>query len=398
MTIIFLAHNCNIPFIRTELQFLLQSDKVKRVKVFTDFPIEDLEVAFHDKCIVFVYGTGPKKVLEIPRRGIIAKEIARHGLWYLKRLKWKELFLYSRDHMKKARFILDNGIPRDAILYSFWAGSGAFIISCLKRFGIKNMALTRLHAFDIYEEGDNHGHIPWRSFVLKQLNYLITISEHGRRYLTGKYPFTQKKTHTISLGIPLDDESLNRAPETDLNIVSCSWVGTRKNLTGVFDALHNMQNTTWTHLGDGEDFEALKTHVGRPAALKIQLPGRFSKEGIQSFYRDENITCFISLSTNEGLPVSMMEAMAFGIPVVSTDVGGCAEIVTPETGVLLPKNYTHADVINAVNTCAEKFSAPEARKRIQDFIKANFDAETNYRKFLDFLSEENKKHLTNLPQ
>ena len=394
MTIIYLAHNCNMTFINTELRFLLGSDKVKEVRVFTDFPIEDLEVAFHDKCKVFVYAAKASKSLGIPKIGLIFNELSRHGLWYLKRRKWNELFLYSQDHMKKARVILDQGIPNDAILYSFWAGSGAFIIACLKFFGIKNMALTRLHAFDIYEDGDNHGHIPWRSFVLKQLNHLITISEHGRRYLTGKYPYTQNKTHTITLGIPLKKESLNQAPETDINVVSCSWVGTRKNLTGVFDALQNMQNTTWTHLGDGEDYEILNSHTKQPSVLNVNLPGRFSQEGIRTFYQDQKITCFISLSTNEGLPVSMMEAMAFGIPVVSSDVGGCAEIVTPETGVLLPKNYTHEDVVNAVKTCAEKFRSPESRKRIQDFIKANFDAETNYQKFLSFLKEENQKHMS----
>lgn len=372
---------------------MLGADKVREVWVFTDFPIEDLEVAFHDKCRVFVFVGSAKKALKLPILGIILKELMSHGFWYLKTRKWKELFLYSRNHIKKARFILDQGIPDDAVLYSFWAGSDAFINACLKCYGQKNMALTRLHAFDIYEEGDNHGHIPWRNFVLKQLDYLITISEHGKRYLAQKYPFTHSKTRTITLGIPLKEESINSAPEHEQQIVSCSWVGTRKNLTGVFDALKNLQNTTWTHLGDGEDFETLKHHITRPASLQVKLPGRFTQQEISAFYRENKITCFISLSTNEGLPVSMMEAMAFGIPVVSTDVGGCAEIVTPETGVLLPKNYTNEDVVNAVNFCAEKFSSPEARKRIQDFIKANFDAEKNYQKFIEFLEEENNKHL-----
>jgi glycosyltransferase involved in cell wall biosynthesis len=89
----------------------------------------------------------------------------------------------------------------------------------------------------------------------------------------------------------------------------------------------------------------------------------------------------------------MMEAQAFGIPIVSTDVGGCSEIVTPETGVLLPKNYTDADVVNAVRYCAEKFSSPESRQRIQEFCKEKFSAEKNYKLFLDFLDEENQKHL-----
>jgi glycosyltransferase involved in cell wall biosynthesis len=393
VTLIFLAHDCNIPFIANELRFMLASDNVKKIIIYTDYLIVDEEIAFHDKCTVYIFGKMYTPLLDIPNINMVLKEFTGHFGWYLKRNKWKDVLVTLRDHLKKASLIKENGIPDDAILYSYWAGSGAFIIACLKKLGIKNLSLSRLHAFDIYEDGDNHGHIPWRSFVLQQLDSLITISEHGQRYLTKKYPFTQSKTRTITLGIPLREEPLNKAPDAGKQIVSCSWVGKRKNLSGVFDALQNTPGTTWTHLGDGEDFEDLKNHVNKPSVLKAQLPGRFSQDGIRSFYREKEITCFISLSTNEGLPVSMMEAMAFGIPVVSTDVGGCAEIVTPETGVLLPKNYTSEDVIQAVNTCAQKFAAPEARKSIQEFIWKHFDAEKNYQKFLDFLQEENTKHL-----
>jgi glycosyltransferase involved in cell wall biosynthesis len=392
MTIIFLAHDCNIPFIANELRFMLASDNVKQVIIYTDFPIQDEAIAFHDKCTVHIFGKMYTPLLDIPSITMALKELTGHFGWYLKRNKWNEVLVTLRDHIKKASMIKENGIPDDAILYSYWAGSGAFIIACLKKLGIKNLSMCRLHAFDIYEDGDNHGHIPWRSFVLKQLDLLIPISEHGRQYLLNKYPFTLPKTRTITLGIPLREKHLNRSPDVGKQMVSCGWVAVRKNLTGVFEALQNTPGTTWAHLGDGEDFEDLKNHVNKPSILQVQLPGRFSQDGIQSFYREKEITCFISLSTNEGLPVSMMEAMAFGIPVVSTDVGGCAEIVTPETGVLLPKKYTHEDVVNAVNTCAEKFAAPEARKRIQEFIRQHFDAEKNYQKFLDFLQEENIKH------
>jgi len=457
VTIIFLAHDCNIPFIANELRFMLASDNVKKIIIYTDYPIVDDEIAFHDKCTVYIFGKMYTPLLDIPFKTMALKELIGHFGWYLKRNKWNEVLVTLRDHLKKASQIKENGIPEDAKLYSYWAGSGAFIISCLKKQGIKNLSLCRLHAFDIYEECDNHGHIPWRSFVLKQLDLLIPISEHGRQYLLNKYPFTLPKTRTITLGIPLLEEPLNKAPDAGKQIVSCSWVGTRKNLTGVFDALQSMSDTTWIHLGDGWYFETLKNHVNKPSLLQVQLPGRFSQDeirtfyrekeitcfislstneglpvsmmeamafgipvvstdvggcaeivtpetgvllpgrisqdDIRSFYREKEITCFISLSTNEGLPVSMMEAMAFGIPVVSTDVGGCAEIVTPETGVLLPKNYTHEDVIKAVNICAQKFAAPEARKRIQDFIRQHFDAEKNYNKFLEFLDVENQKHL-----
>ncbi len=46
---------------------------------------------------------------------------------------------------------------------------------------------------------------------------------------------------------------------------------------------------------------------------------------------------FVLASNNEGLPVALMEALAIGLPIVATDVGGVAEAVTPEeNGLLVP--------------------------------------------------------------
>lgn len=393
MTVLFFAHDCNTSFIENELRYLLNSDTIEAVWVQTDHPIADASISSHPKCTVRIM-SGMHGRLSISYMTLLLEELFNHLGWYLRRNKLMETLLTFNNQLKKAQQVLNEGIPANAVLYSYWADSSAVILACLKKYGIKNLCVTRLHAFDIYEGGDNHGHIPWRSFVLRQLDRLVTISGHGKCYLNKKYPFTAEKTHTHRLGIAVHDEPLNQAPVNEWKLVSCSWVGRRKNLTGVYHALQGLENTTWTHLGDGEDFEALKSHTKGNPCLKVQLPGRFTQKGLREYYAHEPTTCFISLSTNEGLPVSMMEAMAFGIPVVSTDVGGCAEIVTPETGVLLPKNYTNDDVVAAVKQCAEKFASPEARNHIQQFIRSNFDAGKNYQQFVDFLEQENKKHLT----
>jgi glycosyltransferase involved in cell wall biosynthesis len=225
----------------------------------------------------------------------------------------------------------------------------------------------------------------------------VTISEHGKSYLEKHYPFTENKITTLKLGIIIRDFGLNIAPLDILRVVSCSWVGRRKNLKGVFEAFQDSRNIEWTHIGDGEDFDSLKKGVLKSDSnVKVNLRGRLQQKEIHNVYNNEQFSCFISLSTNEGLPVSMMEAMAHGIPVVSTDVGGCAEIVNENTGVLLPKNYTDEDVRNAVYLCAEKFKSPESRQRIQNFIKESFDAEKNYGKFVDFLEQANKEHHSKL--
>jgi glycosyltransferase involved in cell wall biosynthesis len=384
-----------MTFIANELRFLLASEKVKEVKVYTDFPIEDEGIAFHDKCTVFIYGKIYQSALNIPFISIALNEVLGHFFWYLRRNKWTEVLLTMRDHLKKATLIKENGIPDDAILYSYWAGSGAFIISCLKRYGLENLALTRMHGFDLYEEGNNHGHIPWRSFIFNNLNYLLPISNNGKIYLLSKYPIVEKKINVFNIGIYIKNIVLNLFNDSDMyHVVSCAWVGEHKNLKGIYEAIKSQKYWEWTHIGDGEYFNTLNNHICLDSLklIKVNLIGRLNTDQINTFYREKKITCFISLSPNEGLPVSMMEAMAFGIPVVSTDVGGCAEIVTPETGVLLPKNYTNDDVVAAVKQCAEKFASLEARNHIQQFIIAKFDAEKNYQKFIDYLEEANKKH------
>ena len=42
-------------------------------------------------------------------------------------------------------------------------------------------------------------------------------------------------------------------------------------------------------------------------------------------------------SANEGTPVSLIEAAAAGRPAVATRVGGVPEVVTPDTGLLVPR-------------------------------------------------------------
>ena len=52
----------------------------------------------------------------------------------------------------------------------------------------------------------------------------------------------------------------------------------------------------------------------------------------------------INTSSSEGIPVSMMEAQSFGIPIIATNVGGTSEIVNMSNGVLLNSNPTPKEI------------------------------------------------------
>lgn len=394
MEIVFLANNSNVSFIENEIKELCYNSNMERLILITEKPLNDKVLENNSKLTVVLYPENRCKIAGLSEFWILLGEVLKYKSRYNSFTAIRAALSNIRNEFRKAECIHDMKISDDAVFLSYWASSEALTLSLLKKNGLKNLMLTRMHAFDIYEDYTNNGSIPWRWFINKYLDRFIAISKHGENYYKTKYPALADKVSTHYLGIVHpENRNLNLYPQGKTRIVSCGWVGRRKNLNQIFYSLKDSQNMEWVHIGGGEEFDDLNELVQcGNSSLDVAFKGSLSTSEIMDYYNSESITCFVSLSKSEGLPVSMMEAMSFGIPVVSTDVGGCSEIVNENTGVLLPENYTDEDVRNAVKLCAAKFSSPEARKRIQDECKRKFDAKTNYGVFVDFMIEENRKH------
>ena len=58
-----------------------------------------------------------------------------------------------------------------------------------------------------------------------------------------------------------------------------------------------------------------------------------------NWFENNSVDVFVNVSSSEGLPVSIMEAFSFGVPVVATKVGGIPEIVDEKCGILIPKEF-----------------------------------------------------------
>ncbi len=69
----------------------------------------------------------------------------------------------------------------------------------------------------------------------------------------------------------------------------------------------------------------------------FRLAGFVSDEDLPSYYNAADVFVLPSKS-GEGLPLVALEAMACGLPVIATDVGGIGEILTQEFGKLVPPN------------------------------------------------------------
>ncbi|MFI2743764.1 glycosyltransferase family 4 protein [Zhouia sp. PK063] len=75
--------------------------------------------------------------------------------------------------------------------------------------------------------------------------------------------------------------------------------------------------------------------------LKVNFAGKLSKEAW--ILLSKKCTIFLNTTTTDNMPVSVIEAMALGLPVVSTNVGGIPYLISHEkTGVLVEKGNVEA--------------------------------------------------------
>jgi glycosyltransferase involved in cell wall biosynthesis len=102
---------------------------------------------------------------------------------------------------------------------------------------------------------------------------------------------------------------------------------------------------------------------GAPTARDLDLEGRVHLLGQRDDVREllAGADLFVLGSAHEGLPVAIMEAMAAGLPIVATDVGGVAEAVpTGVCGLVVPPRSPDA-LAEAIVTLARN---PELRQRM----------------------------------
>jgi glycosyltransferase involved in cell wall biosynthesis len=91
---------------------------------------------------------------------------------------------------------------------------------------------------------------------------------------------------------------------------------------------------TLTIAGDGQDLEALRRHAGRLGLEDIRFTGFVEGPAKMQCFREADVFCFLSYT--EGMPNAVLEAMAMGLPLVSSNAGGLRDILQDgETGFIV---------------------------------------------------------------
>jgi len=103
----------------------------------------------------------------------------------------------------------------------------------------------------------------------------------------------------------------------------------------------------------------------------IVFHGKKTSAEVAQAYQDADF--FVLFSNFENLPCVIVEAFASGVPVLSTAVGGIAEIVNNERGILIPQGDEDA-LLKGMNAMLDHFNEYD-RKAIRDYAIKTFAAQ-----------------------
>lgn len=278
----------------------------------------------------------------------------------------------------------------ETIIYSFWNDFRAYAAVILKRALKESKAISRSHGGDVYFERHPFNYLPFKTILYNELNGIYPISKNSEIYLKNKLQVDDDKIKSYHLGVSnLNTYEIPQFHET-LKIVSCSHIVKIKRVELIAQGLSNLKEIPyhWFHIGDdymgGKVMGICENHLTN-YNQKYSLLGSLDNKEIMEFYKSNNIDLFINLSESEGVPISIMEAMSFGIPVIATNVGSTSEIVIDGiTGFLLSPNPTLQEIKEVIT----KFHLLniEDKKRMHDnaysYWRNEFNADENYPKFV----------------
>lgn len=164
------------------------------------------------------------------------------------------------------------------------------------------------------------------------------VADLPRKKFVSLYPYEDAKTYYVYNGIEVKKIPIRDNSET-LDLISVGSLCDRKNQIGILNAIGMLsedyqRKITMTFVGDGSARQELENKA-KELLSKVIFTG--STKEVARYLSMAN--CFVLFSKDEGLPISIIEGMRAGLPVIGTNIAGIPEqIVDGMTGFLVDVN------------------------------------------------------------
>lgn len=319
----------------------------------------------------------------------------------------KELFAFYTRAIATKQF-LDKVIKSEKInvshllIYSYWMIESSMAAILAKKAVPAIKVICRAHSQDVYFERSPVKYQFFRKYILNHLNHLYFISENAMEYFREKHQLTafdKRKVSVNRIGIAANRSFIDKIESDTIRIISVAYIQPIKRIDLIIDALALIADikVEWIHVGhfhnSEEGFNKIKEYAAQKLSLnrniRFSFKGKTEKGELFKLYDEKKFDFFLNVSETEGIPVSMMEAMSYSVPVIGTNVGGVSEIVRDNKNGFLLSSYPNAEEVRGKILRFTFLNTEEKNKmRLAAFNTwdEKYNAEKNYKQFVEEVS------------
>jgi glycosyltransferase involved in cell wall biosynthesis len=197
-------------------------------------------------------------------------------------------------------------------------------------------------------------------YILNNVDKCAFICRAGMKNCQNYFPFVKEKSFLIVNGITdLDEtekdniESISKTKDTAvLKLVTVGSVSIRKGQRYIIKAIASLSpnERKKVHLdivGNGPDYQICKQIVDKESLNEnVKFWGAINNHEVYKVLANSDV--FVLLSSNEGLPISIIEAMRIGLPIISTNVSGIPELIAYNNGLLVECDSRESQIYNII--------------------------------------------------
>ncbi|WP_223509113.1 glycosyltransferase [Rahnella sp. GSA61A] len=276
-------------------------------------------------------------------------------------------------------------------------GTTAALLNQLKRLGFVDGKIAAVfHGNDISQKRIlNLFHSDYEQ-LFNDANYIFPVSElwASKIALT---PAIKNKTHVIRMGVNVSKFIYKERITIShpIKLLSIARLTEKKGISVAINAclLLKQQNVDfdYTIIGDGPLRKELESQVANLGlGDKIAFLGAQTQETVSEYLNNSDVFLLPSVTASdgdmEGIPVALMEAMAIGIPVISTFHSGIPELIEDRVSGFLVNENDAASIAGVISEIIDNPGVlPDICRNAKQKIDNEFDQDKSYSRMLNIL-------------
>ena len=264
---------------------------------------------------------------------------------------------YAYDAASIYHYILHQN-PSGKLLYSFWFSYDSYACAKIKESHPEIVAIARAHAYEVQINRNTCNPYLMKKYTCDHLDEIAFISQNSLLSFFEYYRDYQSNINIRYLGSTSEETGFVERKQTDRFIIlSCSSIVHVKRLDRLINVISNWNALIplhWIHIGDGMlAMEIKKTAselLDSNPLVTYEFLGHLDNNRVHDVLKQSSVNLFVNVSDSEGVPVSIMEAMSLGLPVVAPKIFGIPELVDDECGILYDAENPEHSLMNCLET------------------------------------------------